>query len=131
MVWCLTYLIGKIHLPPNKILWMDLMCKFDGHMLYCNLEFWLNCLGSSLSLLEFHEDSKLKEYSHVKKLDKNCHCIANWCNYYEIVYCEWLAMKPGFLTGSFPEEPWTRLHIKRDGKRDYEVGLQCLWDFKI
>ena len=72
----LTSLMRKSTSPPNKILWMDLMCKFDGHMLYCNLEFWLNCLGSSLSLLEFHEVSKLKEYSHVKKFEENYHCIA-------------------------------------------------------
>ena len=43
-----------------------------------------------------------------------------------IIYCEWLAMKPGFLTGSFPEEPWTRLHNEREKKKDYEVDLQCL-----
>ena len=43
-----------------------------------------------------------------------------------IVYFEWLAMKPGFLTGSFPEEPWTRLHNERKKKRDYEFDLQCL-----
>ena len=55
---------------------MDLVCKPDGYMLNCDLEFWLNCLGTSLSLLEFHEDSNFKEYSHVKKFEESYHCIA-------------------------------------------------------
>ena len=45
-------------------------------MLYCDLEVLLNCIGSALFLLEFHEDPKLKEFSHVELLDENYHCIA-------------------------------------------------------
>ena len=72
----LTSLIGKIHLPPqirsygwvycDKSEWVhDELCPCDGVVLP-----WI-----SLVLLEFHEDSKLKEYSLVRKLDENYHCI--------------------------------------------------------
>ena len=107
---------------------MDLMCKFDGHMLYCNLEFWLNCLGSSLSLLEFHEDPKLKECRHVKKFGENYHCIAKidvivWL----YIVNDWLWNRVFLLVLSQKSlEPGCIMKEKKKRKRDYEVDLQCL-----
>ena len=123
--------IEKIHLPPSQVLCLDLLCKTG---LGCMLDFLLLLWCFTPSQLLSSPCFPWRFEGIGRKLCEGCKRDFIW-NVILWKKCIWiffvLATTSGFLTGSFPMEPWTGMN-NRERKKDYENLLALLLcDFRF